>query len=53
MPLENLHGGGLPGAVGAEQGEHLAVRNGKINARDRGTGAVRLAEAGDLDRCHA
>ena len=40
----------LPGAVGTEQGDHLAGLHGQVDAVDGHGGAVRLAECPQLDR---
>ena len=50
VALENLDGGRLAGAVGAEQAEHLARADLQVDAAQRLMRAVRLAQAGDADR---
>ena len=46
-PLEALDGGGLAGAVGADQAEHLAGVHVQVEAIDDGAAAVRLGEPAD------
>ena len=50
-PLEDLHGRGLPGAVGAEQREDLSVVDLEVDAGDGGDAPIALVQALDLDRC--
>ena len=54
MPLEDLDGRGLAGAVRAEQGEDLAAGDLEVDAADRGDVPVALAQvpSGGLCRCH-
>ena len=57
QPLDELQGGGLAGAVGAEQGEQLAAADGEVDAADGvvlgGAGAVVAVQVGDLDHAVA
>jgi hypothetical protein len=46
----HLEGGGLAGAVGTEQAEHLAAPHGKRNVGDGGEAAEALGQAARLDR---
>src|SRR5262249_30896329 len=46
---EDPHGGGLPGAVRAEEAEDLSLRHGEGEVLHRDPVAVPLAEPGDLD----
>ena len=46
---QDLHHRGLPGAVGAEQREHGALRNVEVDAVEHHVGAERLAQPGDGD----
>ncbi len=50
VTLQDLHRGGLAGAVRAEQREHLATVHVEIHARHRHVVAVRLAQPSDGDR---
>src|SRR5713101_6617254 len=49
VALEDLDGGRLAGAVGAEEGEDLAPRNFEVDAPHRRNVAVRLLQALDDD----
>ena len=49
VPLADLDGGGLAGAVGAEQRDHRATRDGDADAVDGERRAVPLDEGVDLD----
>ena len=49
MALEDLDGGGLPGAVGPEDRDDLAVRDVQVDVADGGQPAVGLAQPADLD----
>jgi hypothetical protein len=50
---EDPHGGGLAGAVGAEQREHRALLDGEVEAREDTELAERLRQLVDLDCvCH-
>src|SRR5262249_36232495 len=53
VAFEDLDRRRLPGAVGTEQGEHLALRNLETDPLDRLDCSVRLAQSGHRDRCHA
>ena len=50
VSLEDLDGGGLPGAVGPEQPEDLAPLDREGEPAHGLDGAVRLAQVGHLDR---
>jgi len=50
QPLEDLHGGGLAGAVGSEDAEDLVLADVEGDAVDGHDLAVALAEILDLDR---
>jgi hypothetical protein len=50
QPLDDLHGGGLAGAVGAEQGDYLAALDLQVKAPDRLHRAVALAQPPHPDR---
>ena len=50
--LEDLDGGRLAGAVGPEEGEHLALVDLEIEAAERFDVAVRLPQSPDLDDRH-
>src|SRR5258708_237301 len=47
---QNLHRGGLAGAVGAEQGEDRSLRNVQIDAVEHNLVAERLSQPGSRDR---
>jgi hypothetical protein len=49
---EDADGGGLAGAVRAEQTEHLALVDGERDARERGDLLVALLEPFDGDHVH-
>ena len=49
VALEDLDERGLAGAVGAEQGEHLAAAHGEVDAVERLHAVVGLAHAANLD----
>ncbi len=49
QPHRGLDGGGLPGAVGAEEREELAGGDGEGDAVDGGEGPVAAGEVADLD----
>ena len=49
VALQDLHRGGLAGAVRAEQSEHLATAYVEVHARHRDVVAVRLAQPSDGD----
>jgi hypothetical protein len=50
IALEDLHGGRLARAVGAEQAEHLAPLHGDVDATHRLVVAVALVQVANLDR---
>jgi hypothetical protein len=52
QPLDHLQGGGLAGAVGAEDAEGLALFDLEADAVDRDVFAVALGEGVDLDGDH-
>ena len=52
VALEHLDRGGLPGAVGAEQGHDLTLVDREVEAVDGPDLPVDLAQAPDLDRGH-
>ena len=49
---DRLQQGGLPGAVGADHGEGLALLDGEVDAVDRLEVAVVDVEAGDRQQAH-
>ena len=49
--FENLDGGGLAGAVGAEQSEYFAGVDLKVNALDGGEIAVVFGKRADFNEC--
>jgi hypothetical protein len=49
VALEDLDQRRLAGAVGPEQREHLAARDGQVHAVERDALAVRLAQIPDAD----
>ena len=49
VALEDLDQGRLAGAVGSEQGEHLAAGDGQVDAVERDVAVVGLAEASHPD----
>ena len=51
--LEDLEGRRLAGAVGPQEGEHLAALDGEVDATDRFERSVSLHETCDLDSRHA
>ena len=53
MALEDLHGGALAGAVGAEQAEDLSVLDLEADAAHRLVAVVGLSQAGNGDCSHA
>ena len=46
---DHLHRGGLAGAVGSQEAEDLAFRDGEIDSRNRGNGTETLRQTFDLD----
>jgi len=50
VALEDLDGRRLPGAVRAEEAEHLAAPHIEIDAAHSLTIAIRHAQSGDVDR---
>jgi hypothetical protein len=53
QPLDTLHGGGLAGAVGAEDAEDLAILDGEGDTVDGRAAGVGLVQVGDFDDGHA
>ena len=49
---DHVDGGGLAGAVGAEEGDDLALLEGEVDAADGVDGAEVLGDPGDLDGGH-
>ena len=48
---DGFHGGGLAGAVGANQGDQLALVDFKVNTLDRLDAAVGHFQAGHFEQC--